>query len=324
MIGGACAFDRAGLLPEPLEELTLESPMRPANLNALRVFAAVARHGNIQRAAEALNLSRGAVSQRIKQLEQSLGTPLLVRGARGVSLTPAGERCHTTMNQALAIIDTALVDIARQDGRITLHIGPSFMTKWLMPRMERFRETFPTILLATEIHDRIMDRSLGRGEIAIWPGTGPDENPAHESRHLAELRLAAVCSPDVLRPDWPIGPEMLLTLPLLQDAHRRWDRLAEATGRRLTQAPLNFDRSALALDAALNGHGVAIAPDYMIEADLRAGRLVDVWVLPEPSGEHLFLSWSREQNDGRHLRRIVDWLLNEFGPNHHIYNRRCR
>ena len=287
--------------------------MRQVNLNALRVFATVAEHGNLQRAAETLNLSRGAVSQRIKQLELDLGTPLLVRGARGVSLTPAGERCRVAMNEALAIIETALVDALGEDGRITLHLGSSFATKWLMPRMAQFRARFPAVSLATEIHDRVLDRDLGRGEIAVWPGTGPDPNPAHHARHLTELRLAAVCGPDFLRPDWPMGPETLLTLPLLQDAHRRWERLAEATGQRPAHAPLNFDRSALALDAAANGHGVAIAPSHLIEADLAAGRLVEIWFPPEPSSEHLFVSWAKDQGNGWHLRRVVDWMLAEFG-----------
>lgn len=291
--------------------------MRRINLNALRVFAAVAAHANIQRAADALNLSRGAVSQRIGQLELDLGTPLLVRGARGVSLTPAGERCRAAMDEALAIVDAALADIAGPDGRITLHIGPSFMARWLMPRLERFRAAFPDVSLATEIHDRAMDRSLGRGEIAVWPGAAPDPNPAHESRHLAELRLAAVGRPDALRPDVlrpgrPMGPETLLALPLLQDAHRRWDRLAEEVGRRPAHAPLNFDRSALALEAAANGHGVAIAPGHMTEADLRAGRLVELWPLPGPSGEHLFVSWAKAQGT-RRLGRVVDWIVSEFG-----------
>jgi len=78
--------------------------MKTVNLNALRVFSVVASHGNLQRAAEDLNLSRGAVSQRIKQLEIELGVVLLVRGARGVSLTPEGERCHAAMEEALAIL----------------------------------------------------------------------------------------------------------------------------------------------------------------------------------------------------------------------------
>ncbi|MEM7613819.1 MAG: LysR family transcriptional regulator, partial [Pseudomonadota bacterium] len=64
--------------------------MKPINLNALRVFAVAASHGNLQRAAEELNLTRGAVSQRIKQLEIDLGVVLLIRGARGIAPTPEG------------------------------------------------------------------------------------------------------------------------------------------------------------------------------------------------------------------------------------------
>lgn len=295
--------------------MTAGMAMMHVNLNALRIFATVAEHGNIQRAAQALNLSRGAVSQRIKQLELEIGTPLLVRQARGVSLTPAGERCRTAMNDALAIIETALVDVRQTEDRIILHLGPSFATKWLMPRMGAFKARFPTVSLATEIHDQVLNRDLGRGEIAIWPGVTSDPNPAHHSRHLAELRLAAVCAPDLLRPDGPIGPETLLTLPLLQDAHHRWARLAEETGQHPSHVPLNFDRSALALDAAANGHGVAIAPTYMTEADVEAGRLVEIWIPTVPSGEHLYLSWPKEQGGGRHLRGVVDWFLAEFGQN---------
>ncbi|MEP4194309.1 MAG: LysR substrate-binding domain-containing protein [Aliishimia sp.] len=88
--------------------------------------------------------------------------------------------------------------------------------------------------------------------------------------------MLAVCSPDFRRPDRPMGLETLLTLPLLQDAHRRWEKLIKATGHRSPHKLLNFDRSALALDAAIGGHGIAIAPSYMIGADIRSGRLVKV------------------------------------------------
>lgn len=97
--------------------------MKNVNLNALRVFAVVASHANLQRAAEELSLSRGAVSQRIKQLEIELGVVLLARGARGVSLTPEGERCRVAMEEALAILDTALVSLGEEDDRVTMHLG---------------------------------------------------------------------------------------------------------------------------------------------------------------------------------------------------------
>ncbi len=286
--------------------------MKNVNLNALRVFSVVASHENLQRAAEELNLSRGAVSQRIKRLEIELGVVLLVRGARGVSLTPEGERCHAAMEEALAILDTALVSLGEDGNRVTLHLGSSTATKWLMPRMDSFATKFPTVSLTTQVHAQILARSLGRNEIAIWPDKAPDTNAAHGSRRLADIRLVAVCSPDFLRPDWPMGLETLLTLPLLQDAHRRWEKLIQETGYGDTHKLLNFDRSALALDAAIGGHGVAIAPTYMVENDLQSKKLVEIWVDPEPSDDRLYISWAKDHLGQTRIKRIVEWIASGF------------
>jgi LysR family transcriptional regulator, glycine cleavage system transcriptional activator len=286
--------------------------MKNVNLNALRVFYVVASHGNLQRAAQELNLSRGAVSQRIKQIEIDLGVVLLVRGARGVSLTPEGERCHAAMTEALGIIDTALVSVGEGGDRVTLHLGSSTATKWLMPRMDAFAAKFPNVSLTTQVHEQVLARSLGRNEIAIWPGKAHDKNAAHVSRRLADIRLIAVCSPNFLRPDWPMGLETLLTLPLLQDAHRRWEKLIHKTGYGDTHKLLNFDRSALALDAAIGGHGIAIAPTYMVENDLRSKKLVEIWVDPDPADDALYISWSKDHLGQTRIKRIVDWIASEF------------
>ncbi len=286
--------------------------MKNVNLNALRVFSVVASHGNLQRAAEELSLSRGAVSQRIKKLEIELGVVLLMRGARGVSLTPEGERCFAAVKDALAILDTAFASIGEDGDRVTLHIGSSTATKWLIPRMDAFKAKFPKISLTTQIHEQVLARSLGRNEIAIWPGKAPDTNIAHGSRRLTGIQLIAVCSPDFLRPDWPMGLEMLLTMPLLQDAHRRWEKLIHETGHGDTHKLLNFDRSALALDAAIGGHGVAIAPTYMVENDLRSKRLVEIWVDPEASDDGLYTSWAKDHLGQTRMKRIVDWIASEF------------
>ena len=129
--------------------------MQHINLNALRVFAMAASHGNLQRAAEELNLTRGAVSQRIRQLEIDLGVVLLVRGARGVSLTPEGARCHEAVREALSILETAIVDIGGGEDRIILHLGSSTAARWLMPRMDAFAHSFPDVSLTTEVHEQI-------------------------------------------------------------------------------------------------------------------------------------------------------------------------
>lgn len=286
---------------------------RNLNLNALRVFAMAARHGSFQRAAEVLNISHGAVSQRIKQLELDLGVVLFDRKPRGVSLTRKGQRYCASVEEALAILTKATADLERSNSRITLHLGSSFISKWLMPKMATFNTRYPNVTLATEVHDEVLRRNLGRSELGVWPAREAVSNPAHHIRCLCELRLVAVCSPNFLRPDWPVDTETLLTFPLLQDANRRWERLIESTGHRGTPRLLDFDRSALALDAAIQGHGVAIAPTYMIDSDVRAHRLVEIWHSPEPSGEYLFLAWAREAGRDRPLKQTVGWILSEFG-----------
>jgi LysR family glycine cleavage system transcriptional activator len=109
-----------------------------------------------------------------------------------------------------------------------------------------------------------------------------------------------------------MGLETLLTLPLLQAAHRRWEKLIKATGYGDTNKLLNFDRSALALDAAIGGHGVAIAPTYMVDNDLRAKRLVEIWVDPARSDDGLYISWAKDHFGQTRIKRIVDWIASEF------------
>ncbi len=294
--------------------------MKQINLNSLRVFAFVARHGNLQRAADELNLTRGAVSQRIKQLEIGLGVILLERQARGVMLIPDGARCREAVDKALATLETMFTDLGQAGAQVTLHLGPSTAAKWLMPRMEDFVIRFPRVSLRTEVHAQQLSRDLARNEIAIWPGKASDPKPFQNARRLTDIRLVAVCSPDFPRPDWPIGLDTLLTLPLLQDAHRRWEALIEATGHRARHKLLNFGRSALALDAAIEGHGVAIAPTYMVENDVSRKRLVEVWVSPDPPTEHLFVSWSQEHVRQPDVRHVVAWIVSEFGQEQSLEN----
>lgn len=287
------------------------------NLNALRVFAVAARCGNFQHAADVLHISHGAVSQRIKQLETDLGVVLFDRKPRGVALTAKGKSFYGAVDEALHILSAATSDLKQSSRQITIHIGASSASKWLMPRMRAFNARFPDISLETEIHFAMPERNLGRNEIALWPGKAPVQTAAHHVQRLCELQLVAVCSPDFLRPDWPVDTETLLSFPLLQDAHRRWEglieRMAHETGLGDKHSILNFGSSALALDAAIQGHGVAIAPDFMIAADVAARRLVEIWRSPDASEEYLFLSWPKQHAREKPLRQIVAWILSEFG-----------
>ncbi|MFC0202615.1 LysR family transcriptional regulator [Paracoccus rhizosphaerae] len=137
--------------------------MKQVNLNSLRVFACVARHSNLHRAAGELNLTRGAVSQKIKQLEVELGVILLERQARGVRLTPEGVRCREAVDEALATLEMVVTELAQEVGQITLHFGSSTAAKWLMPR----RKSSPPSFLVSRSEPRFTLSSC----LATWPAT---------------------------------------------------------------------------------------------------------------------------------------------------------
>lgn len=287
--------------------------MNHMNLNSMRVFAVAARQGTFQHAADLLSISTGAVSQRIKQLERDLGTVLFERRPRGVALTEDGQTLFDAVDRALNIVATATSQIETPANQMTLHLGPSFATKWLMPRMHALKEAFPGISWKTEIHHKKLKRQLARNEIAFWPAHTPEDRSAQQSVCLCELQLVAVCSPTLVQPNRPLDLNGLLSFPLLQDAHLRWERLINDVSFAGSPSILNFGRSALAIGAACSGHGVAMVPTHMITDDLEKHRLIELWRHPLPSGEFLFLSWAKETADRSTTARFIDWVLAEFG-----------
>lgn len=129
-------------------------------------------------------------------------------------------------------ITTAGADLERGGSQVVLHLGPSFASRWLMPRLKRFIDQFPDVAITTEVHEDFLERALGRNEIAILPDRTPQHAPGQHIERLAALQLVAVSSPQLGRPDGPMDFEAMLSLPLLQDAHRRWERLIGSVGIR--------------------------------------------------------------------------------------------
>src|SRR5690606_8184857 len=115
-------------------------------LHALQGFVAAARHGNLTRAAESLHLTVSALSHQIRALEERLGYPLLVRGARGVSATADGQRLLERIAPHLDAIAEALHPYAaRHDHVLTISLLPSMASAWLLPRLGSFLAAHPAI-----------------------------------------------------------------------------------------------------------------------------------------------------------------------------------
>lgn len=259
--------------------------MERASLTALRTFEAVARLGSFTRAAEELFVTQGAVSHQVQRLEKGLGLRLIERGHRRIALTPAGARLAAAATDAFSRLDEAVLALGRRAPDSVLHVSApvSLATRWLVPRLERFRARAPGIDVRISATDARLDPVREGLDVCIrWARTSSDPglavtllaaedvfpvvNPAllrgeQRLRQPADLRGHTLLhvdagTPDPDLPDWP-----------------KWLRAAKVRGVDARSGP-RFSHTALALSAALAGHGVALARTSLVADDLAAGRLV--------------------------------------------------
>jgi len=134
-------------------------------------------------------------------------------------------------------------------------------------------------------------------------------------QRLVELELVAVCSPDLPGIDAQPSLKKILASPLIQDSHRRWDKLLARHCSQQTLEPLNFNSASLAIDAAINKQGIAIVPLLFVQDDLDEGRLREVWRDKEASGECVFLVWPTQPVTLKPVMDVVHWIHNAFGHN---------
>lgn len=162
-------------------------------------FSVVSKYLSFTKAAQELNLTQGAVSHRIKNLEKQLGFPLFVRLTRRMELTPEGERLLLTLNQSFESIFSELEDIISNDLSGELYIGtsPAFATSWLMPRIGKFREQYPQLNLRLKVKGYRPDFKYEPLDAAIFYSSG--HYPDCYSSRLFDERRIPVCSPHYAR-----------------------------------------------------------------------------------------------------------------------------
>jgi len=248
-------------------------------LDTLRAFEAAARMGSFSGAAEALNLTHGAISRQIAKLEQWLGLRLFVRQARGVALTPDGERLYRRTAEAFALIaDTSDRWIERRGPAVVrLSSIPSLCSLWLMPRLTRLEAGNPPIRITLLVDHRNADLEAEGIDLAIRCGRGAA--PGRISARLFEERCYPIAAPDLARAIGAGRPERLLDQPLIHDSDASgWRAWFAAQGLDYRPRPQDrrFEDYNLVVDAAANGLGVALARPPLAEAVIAGGKLVPV------------------------------------------------
>lgn len=246
-------------------------------LNALRSFEAAARHESFTRAADELSVTQGAVSQQVKALEAHLGLKLFNRERRRLAITGAGRDYLGVVRDALDRLALGTERLLqRQDaGSITVSTTPDFAAKWLVHRLGRFHGAHPEISLTISATAHQVDFVQEDVDVAIRRGNG--QWPGLHAERLAAEWLFPVCSPNLLRDGRIAEPTDLLKSPIFHaDDREAWERWLDTAGlppALLASGPV-LNSSALVLDAAVDGHGVALARSILAARDLIAGRLV--------------------------------------------------
>jgi LysR family transcriptional regulator, glycine cleavage system transcriptional activator len=167
-------------------------------LNALRAFEAAARRLSFTKAAEELNVTPGAISQQIRQLEDFAGTPLFKRTGRSVLLTDAAQAALPLVHDAFEqIVEAGRVMTApTRKGRVMVSCAPSFAAKWLAPKLDSFHQAHPGIEAWVSADMQITDFNSADADLAIRYGAGDYEGL--KSERLMEETVLPVCSPRLM------------------------------------------------------------------------------------------------------------------------------
>ncbi|GES51631.1 LysR family transcriptional regulator [Rhizobium sp. NBRC 114257] len=286
----------------------------PSN-SALLAFEASARHGSFARAADELALTEGAISRQISRLEAFLGVTLFERVGNRVRLLPNGERYALQVRESLDRLERDSQYLMGQpNGGANIDIAtiPTFAARWLIPRLGRFREKHPNIIV----------HLAERMEPFVLAGSGFDaaihfDHPAWtgmRTHRLLQETLVPVCHPTLLG-----SAKVPPTLDELPRLHRRqnpdaWQRYAQEAGIVLTNPAIGprYDLHVMLIEAALAGLGVALVPRLYVETELAEGRLVAPW----PDGQSisktfcLILPEPIRLSDGP-IQDFANWLLME-------------
>jgi LysR family glycine cleavage system transcriptional activator len=283
-------------------------------LNSLRVFEVAARRLSFTRAAEELHVTNAAVSHQIKLLEDHLGIDLFVRSNNVLKLTEAGELYLHRIREGFKIFQQA-TDALLNDNNVLLRVGvpPSFGSKWLVPRLYRFLNRHPQIRV--EIVSEL-DRSYRDCDVSI----------DFRRKQFADFRIEAfiatevfpVCSPALaaqLASPQDLGRQTLLHEVIAMNepdypSWRSWFATLGLPNPETRQGPL-FTLALMALQAAIDGQGIALGQGLLVEYDMAAGRLVRPFQVEVPLRLDYYLIYAADMQENAAFQAFHQWLLSE-------------
>ena len=293
-------------------------------LRAIQAFEAAARHENYSGAAVELRVTPAAIGQQVRALEAWLGAPLfrrLASGANRLALTEAAAGALPDFKLGFDHLDVGLRRF-RQSQRpiVTVAVSQGFVARWLLPRLDRFAAAWPVVEVRLDVSDRLADIEHGEADLGIRCGSG--QWPGLAAKHLMDEEMFPVCSPSLLQgTSAPKNAVALARMPLIHDltmpnsgVFPSWREWLQAQDVRLSKGlpGLQINSSAVVVQAALNGQGVALARRAFVSDELRCGRLRRL--LPAvrwPIRWAYYVVRTESAMPREPVRAFVDWLADE-------------
>lgn len=286
------------------------------SLTALRAFAAYADTGSVVKAGDALNVTHGAISQQIKQLEAQLGLKLIDRSRRALTVTDDGQQLARALGVGFGAITEEidrLTNVARSKP-LQVSTTPIFATEWLIPRLTRFQKAEPDINLTINPTPTLITLGPGGPDLAIRFGAG--DWPGTDTELLIATDTVVAAAPSLIKDAPTKKPQDLQGFRWLVEENdvttQDWLQKNELDRSKLRSIQMPGH---LMPEAARRGQGIIVAAFSNLAPDIEAGRLTLLFRDGKKSGYHVVTPSGAVLRP--QARAFIRWLRQEKARTDH-------
>lgn len=279
-------------------------------MHTLRTFEAVGRLRHFARAADELHLTASAVSHQIRAIESFCSVKLFQRHRNDVVLTAAGEKLMVAVRRSLEELSDAVLALRQRDpSRLSVTVPPSLASRWLMPRLGAFLAAHPGIDFKLHASLDLLDLEADGIDLGIRYGQGRWRG-LHARRLFGE-QLFPVAAPAYLAAHGIRKATDLKRAVLLRDSFQSWGWWFEQAGIADVEhaAGTDFSDSALLLQAAEAGQGVALARSLLVTDAIAAGTLARIGPAAVEAPDSYYLVASTRQPETAAIEAFRHWLI---------------
>lgn len=292
------------------------------NFNLYKSFECAARHQSYSKAAVELCISQAAVSQQMRQLEDTIGSKLFLRKNKQMLLTQKGLTLFEATKQALEILQKSINELKDEGiaGSLTITSTQAFTSLWLMPRLHKFSKLHPEIEIRVMSSSSFDDLKQQHIDLAIRFGINVEErtDASYTCEYFGEDPVYPICSAQLASSQNFNEPKDLLKswlVSLENPGSYDWDTWFENVGIKEYQQHQHWTKvhsTDMALNAVLNGHGFTLAARYLCIQQLNLGQLVMPVNIPHPNTVKRYLVFDADSARISRIKVFSKWLKTEM------------